>query len=106
MPKARCRLNPTKKGRRSAPSVSRSPAQCCGLDGQTSQGFAVFVGGFLRDVGGHCWGGWLFVPAGGLQPVTYKLLVEAWRVCAFCIAVRRPETAGVRGQGVGPLGAG
>src|SRR3989344_2406868 len=79
--------------------MSRLRAYCCGLDGEAGQGFAVFIGGFLRDVGGHC-GGWLlFVPAGGFEPVTDELLVEAWWVLAFCIAVCWPETAGVWGQG-------
>ncbi len=45
-------------------------------------------------------GGGAFVPAGGREPVAHVLLVEAGRVLAQPVGVRRPEAGGVRGEGL------
>src|SRR5690606_13872245 len=85
------------------PVVAMAPYQS---RGQSSQGFAVLVGGlagdFLRQ--GGRWG--FLVPAGGVQPIAHELLVEAGRVAAFAVSVGWPEAARIWGQNLVHQGQG
>ena len=59
--------------------------------GQTPERLEIALGGGRDDVVGKRGAGRFLVPAGGLEPVTERLLVEGRLVAAGLVLLERPE---------------
>ena len=82
---------------RSDPVCARDDSDTLGQfrAGHRLEGFAIFRGRLLDDLGGQGWAGRSLVPIERLEIIAHELFVETRRALADDVLIRRPETRGI-----------